>query len=88
MKTPNELPRYYRCRTAGCDRQIVADAPSDWPDDVKERMRMIAQAWPHMWPRTQRRALEELFEPMLWHTVLERLEVVLRAEEGSDDEGT
>lgn len=98
MKTPNAPPRYYRCRTAGCGRQIVAseakrlareivaDAPSDWPDDVKERMRVIAQAWPHMWPRTQRRALEELFEPMSWHTGPERLEVVLRAE-GSDDEG-
>lgn len=95
MKAPTVLPRYYRCRTVGCGRQVVAgeaerlareiiaDAPSDWPDEVKERMRVIAQAWPHMWPRTQRLALEELFESMSWHTEPERLEVVLCANGGA-----
>ena len=89
MKTPTALPRYYRCRTVSCGRQIVAseaerlareivaEAPSNWPNEVKERMRVIAQAWPHMWSRSQRLALEELFESMSWHAEPERLEVAL-----------
>ena len=92
-KTAAKAPRYYRCRTDGCDGgQISATEVEDrvldalrrpqwnWPDAVKQRLAQLASMWEVLWPQNRRRALADVFETMTWRSRTKRLLVRLRSE--------
>jgi hypothetical protein len=92
-KTAANAPRYYRCRTDGCDGgQVAATDVEDmvldalrrpqwnWPDSAKERLAQLASTWDVLWPQNRRSALDDVFETMTWRSRTRRLLVRLRSE--------
>jgi len=92
-KTAAKAPRYYRCRTDGCDGGQVAATDVEgmvrdalrrpqwnWPDSAKERLAQLASMWDVLWPQNRRRALAEAFERLTWRSRTRRLLVRLRSE--------
>ncbi len=90
-KAAAKAPRYYRCRTDGCDGGQVAAADAEgmildalrrpqwnWPDSAKERLGQLASTWDALWPQNRRRALAEAFERLTWRSRSRRLLVRLR----------
>ncbi|MDQ3037760.1 MAG: recombinase family protein [Myxococcota bacterium] len=92
-KTAAKAPRYYRCRTDGCDGGQVAAADAEgmildalrrpqwnWPDSAKKRLAQLASTWDVLWPQNRRRALADVFETVTWRSRTRRLLVRLRSE--------
>lgn len=92
-RATTKAPRYYRCRTDGCDGgQIAATEVEDmvldalrrpqwnWPDSAKQRLAQLASTWDVLWPQNRRRALADAFETMTWRSRTKRLLVRLRSE--------
>ena len=93
-KSATNAPRYYRCRTEGCDGGQVAAGDVEamvlealrrpqwnWPDSAKERLAQLASTWDVLWPQNRRRALADVFETMTWRSRTKRLLVRLRSEQ-------
>ena len=103
-KTAAKAPRYYRCRTHGCDGGQVAAAEVEamalealrrpqwnWPDAAKQRLAQLASTWDVLWPQNRRRALADVFETMTWRARTRRLLVRLRgaaSHPGTDETAT
>ena len=103
-KTAPKAPRYYRCRTDGCDGgQIAASAVEgmvldalrrpqwNWPDSAKQRLAQLASTWDVLWPQNRHRALADVFETMTWRSRTNRLLVRLRvaaSHPGTDEAAT
>lgn len=92
-KAGRKAPRYYRCRTQGCDGGQVAAAEVEamalealrrpqrnWPGWAKARMAQIVSTWEVLWPLNRRRALAHVFAKMMWRARTRRLLVRLRNE--------
>ncbi len=92
-KTAAKAPRYYRCRTDGCDGGQVAATEVEgmvldalrrplwnWPDSAKELLAQLASTWDVLWSQNRRRALTDVFETMTWRSRTKRLLLRLRIE--------
>jgi site-specific DNA recombinase len=97
-KTAPKAPRYYRCRTEGCDGGQVAAADVEdhglealrlpqwnWSDSAKERLGQLVSTWDVLWPQNRRRALADVFEAMTWRSRTRRLLVRLRSEPSHEE---
>jgi hypothetical protein len=85
-RSAKKAPRYYRCRTVGCDGgQIAATAVEQQafealrrpdgrlPQRTLERMSLHASVWDLYWARFRRLALLEVFTRMTWRARTRRL---------------
>jgi site-specific DNA recombinase len=85
-RSAKNAPRYYRCRTAGCDGGQVAAAAVEQqvfealrrpdrrsPQRTVERMSLHASVWDLYWTRFRRLALIEVFTCMTWRARTRRL---------------
>lgn len=85
-KTAKSAPRYYRCRTLGCDGGQVAAARLEkqvfdalrhphprWPARTVQRMAECASVWHVMSPHFRCLALTQVFESLTWRPRTGRL---------------
>jgi hypothetical protein len=86
---PNAVPRFYRCRTAGCAgqvpaleaEQIVRDAldhsPESWSAEDKGKLATYAAAFNLMWPINQKRVFAACCEAVVWNRKRDGLDIKL-----------
>ncbi|MBN2195946.1 MAG: recombinase family protein [Polyangiaceae bacterium] len=85
-KSAKDAPRYYRCRTVGCDGGQVAAGVAEQqafealqrpdrrlPGRTAERMSLHASVWHHYWPRFRHLALLEVFTSLTWRSRTQRV---------------
>jgi hypothetical protein len=78
-RKPNAVPRFYRCRTAGCAGQVpaleaeqmVRDAldhpPVSWSAGDKTRLATYTAAFDLLWPITQKRVFGACCAAVVWN---------------------
>ena len=89
LKKPNAVPRFYRCRTAGCAGQVPAlvaeemvrdaldHAPENWSAADKAKLAEYRAAYDVMWPVNRRRVFGACSEAVVWNRKRDGLDIKL-----------
>jgi hypothetical protein len=89
QRKPNAVPRFYRCRTAGCAGQVPAleaeqmvraaldQAPKGWSADDKAKLATYAAAFDLMWPINQKRVFGACCAAVVWNRKRDGLDIEL-----------
>jgi DNA invertase Pin-like site-specific DNA recombinase len=97
-RNPNAVPRFYRCRTAGCAgqvpaleiEQVVRDAldhpPETWSAEDKAKLATYAAAFDLMWPINQKRVFGACCAAVVWNRKRDGLDIKLIPHSALEDE--
>ena len=89
QRKPNAVPRFYRCRTAGCAGQVPAleaeqmvraaldQAPESWSAEDKAKLATYAAAFDLMWPINQKRVFGACCAAVVWNRKRDGLDIEL-----------
>lgn len=97
-RKPNAIPRFYRCRTAGCAGQVPAleaeqmvrdalvRAPESWSAEDKAKLATYAAAFPLMRPINQKCVFGACCAAVVWNRKRDGLDIELIPHSALEDD--